>query len=897
MKLKKLLLGLITFATMAVLCAVAVGAASVEHSSGFWKYYVQDDGTIHVSSYSGLDSTLNIPSTIDGLTVSGINSRAFEDKTGISKVNIPSSVTYIGYRAFAGSSITSIRIPSTMKNFGTLYSWDDDNSTFSDCSSLTSVEFNASCPVPMNGFANCGALKTVTIGNSTTGIKHSAFENCYSLSTVKLGNNVKSINAYAFKNTILKSISFPTSLYFIGYESFRNTKLTSVNIPATVTQFGVEYSWSDDNKSFCDCSDLTTVTFNASTKVPPLGFENCKSLKTVTIGNKTTGIGYNAFSDCTALQSVKIGENVQYIGGKAFYNTKSLKSLTGGPVISKIYESAFQYTGLKSYSIPETVTFIGNDAFAYSSLESVTIPSSVSKWGLMWGDYGECYAFGNCSNLKTVKIGQAAMPDTNDLFKDSNKVKIYCISGSAAHEYAKTNGIANSATLKSIKSTSLKLGSSTYNLAVGETLRLFPAVAPQNTTDRIEWISGDTGIATVDGAGIITGVSAGIVAIQAKSTSGLVANCTVTVAEGITTSTDKGSKKSISLATVSVANQYYTGKTLTPAPTVKYNDVITLQNGRDYTLTYSNNTAIGTAKVTIKGIGNYTGTIVKSFTITKLSAVSGLAVSARTGNSLTLKWNKNSAANGYILEMLKNGKWTRITKISDNSKTSYKVSGLGASTVYRFRIRAFRMNGSVAIYSNYSAETAIRTNPAAITGAKLTGRAADALKIGWNKTSSADGYIVEMYKGGKWVRAAKITNNSTVTFKKSGLSASTVYKFRVKAYKMSGRTALYGAYSTVITVRTNPTIIKGVKIAGKAKDALRVSWNRNTSAQGYIVEMYKSGKWVRVAKIESINVTDYRQAGLAKNTTYKFRVRAYHMSGKTALYGNYGSVSGKTAAK
>ena len=154
-----------------------------------------------------------------------------------------------------------------------------------------------------------------------------------------------------------------------------------------------------------------------------------------------------------------------------------------------------------------------------------------------------------------------------------------------------------------------------------------------------------------------------------------------------------------------------------------------------------------------------------------------------------------------------------------------------------------------------------------------------------------------MYKSGKWVRAAKITNNSTVTFKKSGLSASTVYKFRVKAYKMSGRTALYGAYSTVITVRTNPTIIKGVKIAGKAKDALRVSWNRNTSAQGYIVEMYKSGKWVRVAKIESINVTDYRQAGLAKNTTYKFRVRAYHMSGKTALYGNYGSVSGKTAAK
>ena len=61
--------------------------------------------------------------------------------------------------------------------------------------------------------------------------------------------------------------------------------------------------------------------------------------------------------------------------------------------------------------------------------------------------------------------------------------------------------------------------------------------------------------------------------------------------------------------------------------------------------------------------------------------------------------------------------------------------------------------------------------------------------------------------------------------------------------------------------------------------------------------MYKGGKWVRVAKITKNSTNTYRKAGLAKNTAYKFRVRAYHMSGKTALYGNYGSVSGKTAAK
>ena len=214
----------------------------------------------------------------------------------------------------------------------------------------------------------------------------------------------------------------------------------------------------------------------------------------------------------------------------------------------------------------------------------------------------------------------------------------------------------------------------------------------------------------------------------------------------------------------------------------------------------------------------------------------------------------------------------------------------------------------IKCYSNSAAEQYAKDNEidyelldksvlTKVTGAKLGGRAADALRINWTKNASADGYIVEMYKGGKWVRAAKITKNSTTTFRKAGLKASTVYKFRVRAYKMSGKTALYGNYSATVTARTNPSIVKGVKIAGKAKDALRVNWAKNASAQGYIVEMYKGGKWVRVAKITNGNTTTFRKAGLAKNTAYKFRVRAYHMSGKTALYGNYGSVSGKTAVK
>ena len=280
-----------------------------------------------------------------------------------------------------------------------------------------------------------------------------------------------------------------------------------------------------------------------------------------------------------------------------------------------------------------------------------------------------------------------------------------------------------------------------------------------------------------------------------------------------------------------------------------------------------------------------------------LAKVTGVKLAGRAADALRINWTKNANADGYIVEMYQGNKWVRVAKITSNSTTTFRKAGLKASTVYKFRVRAYKMEGKTVAYGAYSTELAARTNPSVMTGAKLGGRAADALRINWTKNTSADGYIVEMYQGNKWVRVGKITNNSTTTFRKAGLKASTVYKFRVRAYKMSGKTALYGNYSATVTARTNPSIVKGVKIGGKAKDALRVNWTKNASAQGYIVEMYKGGKWVRVAKITNGNTTTFRKAGLAKNTTYKFRVKAYYMSGKTALYGNYGSVSGKTAAK
>ena len=275
-----------------------------------------------------------------------------------------------------------------------------------------------------------------------------------------------------------------------------------------------------------------------------------------------------------------------------------------------------------------------------------------------------------------------------------------------------------------------------------------------------------------------------------------------------------------------------------------------------------------------------------------VSAVSGLKIGGRAGDALRLNWNKNTSASGYIVEQYKSGSWTRIARIGSNSTVTYRVEKLSPSTKYDFRVRAFKMNGNSAIYSSYKNISGI-TNPATISGLKIGGHAADALRLNWTKNSKASGYIVEQYKGGKWTRIARIGENSTTTYRVEKLSASTTYKFRVQAFGFDGKTALYGNYA-YINGKTSPATVTGIRIGGTAKDALRVNWNRYSKASGYIVQQYKNGTWVRIARIGNNNTTTYRVSGLKSGSTYIFRVQAFGYDGKTAIYGGFAMIPGTT---
>ncbi len=281
---------------------------------------------------------------------------------------------------------------------------------------------------------------------------------------------------------------------------------------------------------------------------------------------------------------------------------------------------------------------------------------------------------------------------------------------------------------------------------------------------------------------------------------------------------------------------------------------------------------------------------------TNPSAVTGLKIGGTAKDALRLNWTKNSGASGYIIEQYKNGAWVRIARIANNSTETYRVEGLRAATTYKFRVQAFAFDGSTALYSGYqtiSGTTDSSISISAVTGLKIGGRATNALRLNWTKNSSASGYIIEQYKNGSWTRIARIASNSTVTYRVEGLSASTKYQFRIRAFTFSGSTPVYSAYKT-ISGTTLPTAVTGLKIGGVARDALRLNWTKNSKASGYIIEQYKNGAWVRIARIGTNSTVTYRVENLQPSTSYVFRVQAFGFDGSTPLYSSYQYVTGTT---
>ena len=175
-------------------------------------------------------------------------------------------------------------------------------------------------------------------------------------------------------------------------------------------------------------------------------------------------------------------------------------------------------------------------------------------------------------------------------------------------------------------------------------------------------------------------------------------------------------KRSIADAAIeSIASRVYSGSLVKPEPTVIYGRKV-LVNGRDYTLSYSNNKNVGTATVTITGSGRYTGSLKGTFKIIpKKTSIRKITGAKR---ALTVKWQKQSAKmstsriTGYQVQTATNKSFTASKKtatLKGYSTVSKKIKSLKAKKKYYVRVRTYKTVKGTKYYSDWSAIKSIKT--------------------------------------------------------------------------------------------------------------------------------------------------------------------------------------------
>ena len=272
----------------------------------------------------------------------------------------------------------------------------------------------------------------------------------------------------------------------------------------------------------------------------------------------------------------------------------------------------------------------------------------------------------------------------------------------------------------------------------------------------------------------------------------------------------------------------------------------------------------------------------------KLTELTGVKVKTQGTNSLTLAWDKNANAKGYIIEQYKGGKWTQIAKTSSNTAVTYTVNRLAADTTYIFRIKAYVISGESEIYGDY-VRIAGKTRIANVASFKGSAVSASAVKLDWSKNDKATGYVIEQYKGGKWTAIATTKNNTTLTFTVKGLADDTAYSFRIKSYRTVNGVTDFSEYTSV-KAKTLLGNVKTFTATATGTTAIKLDWSKNNKATAYVIEQYRGGKWTVLATTKNNTTLTFTVKGLAEGTAYSFRIKSFRKTGSTTDFSEYTAI-------
>lgn len=168
-------------------------------------------------------------------------------------------------------------------------------------------------------------------------------------------------------------------------------------------------------------------------------------------------------------------------------------------------------------------------------------------------------------------------------------------------------------------------------------------------------------------------------------------------------------------------------------------------------------------------------------------------------NSIKTSWTAVSGTSGYEVYRATSSTGSYYYAGSTTS-TSFNNSGRATNTTYYYKIRAYRMVGTTKVYSNFSTVVYAKPIPSVPANFKAAKVSSTSFKLTWSAVAGASGY--KLYRATSSTGAYTLLKSTTsLYYTNSGLIRGRTYYYKVRAYRMVGKTKVYSGWSTIISLK------------------------------------------------------------------------------------------------